>query len=439
MKPAASWILGCLVACTIVCAAAASERYFPDCSEVSPDGRFRVDAKSPENVGQTWGAPFAANFVYTLTDTRTGQILWTRPQPMRRDKGKWWARPAEGSPMRLHIDNTGIVAAYVWGEAVVFLDGRTGRKIGEVDLLRGMPQEQQRRHIRSTTAGLQWTWNSRWSFLRLADAGGKDERLLFVVRPHWGYRLVMDAQAGQLIDVGEFAGCLNDGDLAAAPADIARLMRAVLNAERAWTTTHLEGVTKDEAALKSLLRPEMYAKLVEVCCASHVAGQLGVARAVPSLRLLEAAMAEKARTSDPESLRDAILTLRNIRLALRRLGEIPGAGCGVELRLPEHQPEALSVVGDTRSLQLWVPVEERVMNAHKVIAGMSLRELAELIGCPDARAPKEPWKTYDYDIDAEPAYTLRVSIDPAANVIERVERITPAVWKDPTARGGESW
>lgn len=435
------WTVGSLVVMTVACAAMATDRYYPNRSAISPDGRYRVDAKSPENPAEGWGRPFAANFVYTLTDTRTGKAVWTRPQPMQRTKGDSRGYAAEGSPMAVFVDNTGLVAAHVAGEALVLLSASTGQKHGEIDLLRSFPAAQQDRHVMNTTAGPMWTQNSRWAFLRIPGDGDRSDTLLFVVRPFWGHRLVIDANRARLIDLGEWAASRVDSDLASAQPEVARIMRAVLTAERSAAAEELERATKDTAAFDALFTQQGAGQQWRVITAAHLAGQLRVTEAIPSLRKLEASLAGRV-VADRRGWATAVEELLGpVRLALRRLGEIPQPGFGVQLHIMKQTEFSVSADADAPPLKLWVSVQERVTNAPKVNSGMTVKELADLIGSPDARAVEGASAdlAYDYDIDADPPYTLRVRINPPANTIRSVQRITPPVWQDPTARESSPW
>lgn len=86
------------IVCAFVPPAAATDRYFGDTSATSPSGRWRIDAKSPENAGPE-PRPFAENFTYTLTDLRTNQVRWTRRQPMEQPEGGTSSWSHEPSPI----------------------------------------------------------------------------------------------------------------------------------------------------------------------------------------------------------------------------------------------------------------------------------------------------------------------------------------------------
>lgn len=437
MRAGLAWIVGWTVAWAIVSAAMGTDRFYPNTSATSPDGRFRVDAKSPDNPEHGRGKAFASSFVYTLTDTRAGtKVVWTRSQPMLRSKGSRRAYPDEGSPMSVYVDDTGLVAAYVSGESMVFMRSTDGRKIGEVDILKSFPEQIRDQHVRWSTAGPMWTWNSLWSFVLTPASGENAERLLFVIRPGWGHRLVMDPEKGQLIDVGNFASCLSEDELAAASADKAHVMRAVLSSERASCVKVLEGVAEHKNPSGSLLARQRNQRHYQAATAACVVGQLHAVGAVAPLRTIEAAIVDELSDKGADRDESMLHLLREVRMALRRLGETPLAGFGIELQLMKKEQTWATVDPNAPRLKLWVSLEERAMNAAKIEAGMSLTALTELMGCPDTRADDERWSCYDYDIDGENAHTLRVRINESTNTVEDVRRITPPVWKDPRARNG---
>ena len=95
--------------------AQATNRYFSDIKTESPNGRYHLEAKSPDNKDGPWKKPFQANFLYRLTNRQTGRELWTRRQPMKEDR---FSFPAEGPPVAVHVSNDGWVVirtADVWG------------------------------------------------------------------------------------------------------------------------------------------------------------------------------------------------------------------------------------------------------------------------------------------------------------------------------------
>ena len=432
-----AWVAGVVAVCVMADAARATDRFYPNCSAVSPSGAYRVDAKSPENPEKGWGRPFASNFTYTLTDTRTGKAVWTRPQPMRREKGSSHAWSDEGSPMMLMVDDTGRVAAYVSGEVMVFMRGSDGRKAGQVSILESFPEKQRREHVGMSTAGPMWTANSLWSFVRAPTADGKGEETLFVIRPSWGYRLVMDPERARLVDVGTLADATSVEQLAGAPADAARVMRAVLAAEQAKCMKALEAAAG--LTWEKLYDREDYWRFSELNAQIHMSGQVRLKDAVAPLRGIEKLLIEASTSKGKGEQRDdrgwVPGLFREVRLALRRLGETPDVGYGVPLRHLKSDGLISYADPSAPSVKAWVAVADRVANAPKIRKDMSIVEMADLIGCPDAETYEDGCDCYDYDIDGAEPYTLRVCVWRGENTVRHVRKITPPVWADPAARG----
>lgn len=436
-----AWVAGVVGACVMMDTAGATDRFYPNCSAASPSGVYRVDAKSPENPEKGWGQPFASNFTYTLTDTRIGKTVWTRQQPMQREKGSSRAWAKEGSPMRLMVDDTGLVAAYVSGEVMVFMRGSDGRKAGEVSILESFPEKQREAHVGYSTAGPMWTSNSLWSFVRAPTADGKGEETLFVIRPNWGHRLVMDTERARLVDVGTFAGATSADQLAGAPADVARVMRAVLAAEESECMRVLEAAAG--SAWDKLYDRDDYWKFSELGAQIHLTGQVRMKAAVAPLRKIEKLLIEASTGKGSGDGEGAVRDdrgwvpglFRGVRLALRRLGETPDVGYGVPLRHLKSEGMISYTDPSAPSVKAWVAVADRIANAPKIRRDMSLFELADLVGCPDAETYEDGCDCYDYDIDGGEPYTLRVCVARGENKVRHVRKITPPVWTDPTARG----
>jgi hypothetical protein len=257
-----------------------------------------------------------------------------------------------------------------------------------------------------------------------------------VIRPHWGHRLVMDAEQGKLIDVGELAGSLGGAELDNAAGERAALMRRVVSAERAESVQEIErAALLDVSALRSQSQRRDWNRVVS---SAQLAGQMGLRQAIVPLRLLEEKLIGAARGTEGELEFSELRFFQHVRMALRRLGEVPGVGYGVWLRTKRSHGVFTTDDSSGKPLQSLVPVEARRGNAGKVIAGMSLREMTELIGFPDSSCGEGAWNCYDYDIDGDDAFTLRVCFDEKKNEVKSVEQIRPAVWKDLKARGS-SW
>src|ERR1700722_6327939 len=84
--------------------------FYPDCHGRSPDGGYRIEARSPNNgtIGSRpeqparsnktgfWPGAFQRDFRYQLIDTRSGRVLWER-----------WQHEREDSPHEVVASNSG--------------------------------------------------------------------------------------------------------------------------------------------------------------------------------------------------------------------------------------------------------------------------------------------------------------------------------------------
>ena len=70
----------------IPCIASATDRFFADQAVFSPDRRYKLEAKSPDNANKKQERKaFQQNFVFTLSDTRTKKIIWSGKQGVASD------------------------------------------------------------------------------------------------------------------------------------------------------------------------------------------------------------------------------------------------------------------------------------------------------------------------------------------------------------------
>ena len=90
----------------------ATDRFFHDISVKSPNGRYLVEAKSPDNAGGRWKKSFQSRFTYRLMDQIDGRELWSRQQPMT---GNTRFKIAEGPPDKIK-DNPDVIKAYLGEE-----------------------------------------------------------------------------------------------------------------------------------------------------------------------------------------------------------------------------------------------------------------------------------------------------------------------------------
>lgn len=400
-------MLGAWIA--VVCAAAApawgTDRYFRDRTETSPDGRFRLDARSPDNAGPG-PHPFAKHFVYTMTDTRTGTVVWKRSQHR------------EPSPIGAWVHNSGAVAVRTSSDTLIVLDGVTGEKTGEAPILGSIPEDEHEKYVSMSTAGPMWSGGSRWTFFE--QGGG----LYFAVRAWWGRLLIVDTATGKLV--------------ARPPTSLVDAFEAE---DRRFVLTALQAgagrLTAPEASRQDLYELEYG----DLGTAAQLAARYGLADAVPALRQLE--MSSYVGSSggwwdtegvyqpgeiNPFNSREATLR-RKVQLALRRLGEKPAEEpCTWFAIVGEYRPyEPTSTLYEPMGPLPW----PRAEGVEKFASGASPMQVLDAIGAPDfIDFQLQAW---EYDMDVKPPYTLRVYWKDKKTV-DRSERITPALWQQTDTR-----
>lgn len=406
---------------TMASAAVATDRYFRDSFAISPNGKFRIDAKSPDNAGDR-PRPFASNFTYTLTDTTTKKVIWERKQPMTREKGSSYAESTEGSPIGVFVNDDGLVVARLSWETLLILDSVTGNKRGEADILKAFPMGEQSKYVSQTTAGPHWSQESDWFFLSRPAKDKDPAGVYFVIRPYWNHRLIIDLTTGKHVDLGKHHNAPTPAALADAKDDIKRLLTAVMEEETRRTIATLN------AAPENLKDDGDYKVDWELATALHTIGFRQLTQCEERLGLIDKHFALR-----PKEVQDSHARLRaKVREALRAIGKTPLPGYGVQLY--PYVNKGLFMTQDTdRPFKSCVPVEERAANAGKITAGMSVKDLTDLIGCPDAEL-YDQGRCYDYDIDGAEACTVRVCLDQSESSVLSVKKITPFAFKDDPAR-----
>ena len=374
------------------CAASATDVFYADGRAVSENGRYQVQARSPDNKFGLWRKPFADNFTYTLTDRHARKTLWTRNQGEQ-----------EGSSAALYVDNDGWVAIATGWNNLIFV-GPDGRDRGTVNILQDAFTETERRqYVHDTTAGPMWEGYSLWYFVR------ERERRLFVIRPWWGRRVIVDVERGGLVP--------EDPDSAAA-------CRAH---EQAYVLDELKKAVKTR---RNWEKEECCEAIWPILNAAYLAGRLPVADAAPLLEELQDSAYSGSSTFgglgfgerfegevNPHSYET--FTLRQVvQLSLRRLGKIPRP-------FPANQFDVQ--YENRRQNHPYVPqppAAPRESQAGAIRAGMKPEQVLDLLGGPDFVG----YGTWEYDLDADPPFSLILKWD-ARQVIE-IQQKTPALWKD---------
>ncbi len=380
---------------------------------VSPDGRYHLTAKSPDNADPSKRFPFQGGFIYVLRDTKTGKELWTRKQP----EGRPIVFPGEGkpfvlrtwkenSPVRVFVEENGWSVLWLGGDQLVAVR-RDGKETGKLDIVcDALSKGEGSQYIQATTAGEVWG-RERSSFTSLQG------KCYFVVRTWWGQRVIFDLELGRLTsEGGTLARHLEEGDR--------MFVRSTL-----------------EVAAKEYRKANRYDQLGPVVMASYMASQMHMKECVPWLRSLEDVpdFGSLAVTMIDEEPKEGELDLRCwetssvrqvVQLSLRRLGEVPRY-------FPPTQFCPYAKEFDRRKPVVPVLDKPRVQQAGAIRKGMQPMEVLRLIGPPDfIEGISTVVGQWHYDMDEQKPYTLIVEWENAR--VKSVERKFPAFWQEGDSR-----
>ncbi len=387
----------------------ATDLFFSDISVESPSKRYKVEAKSPDNNDKKEHKAFQASFVYTCWDTNAKKLLWTRnqpmgePQPLGDGSAETYVLPKEASPVGIFVSDLGWTLIQTNWDELIIVD-LSGQDRGRIDLLsNALTKEEQTKYVRQTTAGPVWAGYSLWYFLDV------QEQHLFIIRPWWGRRVIVNLEAGKIIQETE------------------KISASASGYERNYVLTEL---AKAVTTRKDWEKNGCCEAIRPVFNASYFAGRLQMKEAIPFLeKLQESSVIDSSTWGGPgllDQFKDEVnpfiystSTLRQvIHLSLRRLGTVPKP-------LPIHQfdiqPE------DSEERHPYLPrtsLVTRDSNVDKVKQGMKAEQVLDLLGSPDFIH----YNTWEYDIDSKLPYTLIIKWD-IRNVLD-IRKKTPALWKD---------
>ena len=392
--------------------ASATDRFFRNKEAKSPSGRYHVSARSPDKQPGGKRRAFQDSFTYTCKDTQSGETIWTRLQAMGEPR-QWGDDPndtytpqEEGSPVSIYVSDSGWTAIRTGWDELICVDPK-GRDTCKIKLLReAIPEADRKAYVHDTTAGPMWSGYSRWYF---TDADG---RLFFVIRCWWDRRIVIDVAKGELVQVKD------------------DLRQELVKAESSFVLATLKA-----AAAPDREWDECCDGLWPVLTASHMAGRMGLAEAIPYLRKIEdvdfvgssgggsSDYKPKEGGLDPNQNRD--LWVRQVtHLSLRRLGEKPGAFANtyVETHFDDYRKESFP---DPPTLAR--PREE---SADGIRKGMIPEDIVKLLGYPDFIGATG-WSTWEYDMDSDPPFSLILHWGEEG--VSKIER-KPPLWKQGNVR-----
>jgi hypothetical protein len=422
------WVQLSAVALSLLSAVAvqATDRYFFDISVKSSNGRYMVEAKSPDNAGERWKISFQSRFTYRLIDQLENRELWTRQQPMA---GNQRYDIGEGPPVTVYVNDQGWVVirtADVWQQPIeLIVLGPEGEEKVRVDVMGALfpalrDRDLQRyrdsflRYTGESTAGIRWGPSyCHFYFISIKNSP------YFCMRTWWGKRLLLDLTGGRQVQIGpEFQHELFSAEK--------QFVLKVLKGTRdwKWATGRGERLVLSEDSRQPTL--------VEGLRAIHMAGTMKFVEAAPLLQKLESCLYVGSSSGGSGPYQAASggikpysyksLTIRQLsQLSLRRLGMRPSG----------HQATMLNRVDDG----FWHPNDplsfRRETRTSEISVGLKPEEVLEAIGAPDFIV-KRAW---EYDIDDASPYTFIISWGPEG--VEKITRHTPPKWSDDFTRDRE--
>ncbi len=247
-----------------------------------------------------------------------------------------------------------------------------------------------------------WSGYSLWYFLDAQD------KHLFIVRPWWGRRIVLDLESGKLL---------------AETVDISGSAAAY---EKQYVMAELGKGVESRTVWEKNDSSEAAGRVLE---AAYLAGRLPVREAAPLLKLLQGSphVGEYATGGlgsgerfegevNPHSYET--FSVRQVaQLSLRRLGMTPQAlpATRFEVEYPDYKKN--------RPYEPKTTAIPRAVNAGKVAEGMKAEMVLDLLGGPDFVG----YDSWEYDMDATRPFSLLVRWD-ARQVIDVQKR--PPLWKE---------
>lgn len=383
-------LLRVMLGMCFVTPALATDRFFPNMTTVSPNGRFKVEAKSPDNPPVGWGKPFARDFTYTLTDTATQRVVWTTKQGNER------------SPTGIWIHDSGWVVAVTSDHQLMTWSPKDGKIDQSVDILKQFPEAEYNRYVHFTTAGLMWAGFSRWSFLEL------DNKLYFVIRTHWGRHVVMDTATRSVVSGKEQAAKGEDHRWV-----LATLKRVVplLGPQQLPNSDY--GDLRLALHIAAENRIEEAAELVHAIEKIEVMPRESMSVSFGDRKVADGLVDPFAFTYDPLRL--------EVQRTLRKLGREPMAPSGIVFTRVGTDSKAPAIEVASPAL--------RARGLSLLRGGLTPLEVLKLAGNPDAVVTRSVEMSWEYHIGGEEPRTIRAvwseGNDPK---VTKIERLSPPTW-----------
>lgn len=371
---------------------------YPDCWAVSPNGRLRLEARSPYN-GTITGRNRKSigkedfrlryrvhqdEFRYQLIETARGSttdvaaVIWER-----------WQEKGEDSPHEVVVSDAGwsivrthgfepeLIALSPYGEEILrvsILGPRFEDSEEEVRRERQRETDLEKRgqrfwraaHLQFSTAGMYWTAHSCQYFFAV------EERTYFAWRPYWGQYLILDLTYGLLLDEQALADPMLRSWMQHAERTQARELLADL-ANHTAIIPHLLADSRHDG--ESEEKQSLRAKMEKATSAIHLVGIYQLAECLPALRCLEAVDWVSYSVGSTAMGDDWWTQVQSLRPILHHT-----------LRLLDQEPLGYPAYHFIRN-EVRVPLPERMQNRRERSAhlrlGMDAPQVLELLGSPD--------------------------------------------------------
>jgi hypothetical protein len=394
----------------------ATDRFYPNIAATSPNGRWRLEAASPDNTPDRI-APFAANFIYVMHDTTAAKPVWTRAQP----KTNRYAEQAkrEGSPIAAFVHDSGAVVVWTAFNDLLVLDAK-GVVTLEVPICDSIPAAEKEAYVHWTTGGFSWSGDSHWYFFTA------NEKLHFGIRTRWDRRILLCTSDAKLV-ADEAA--VHEGAIVGEREHILSTLRKASAVAKQWGA---KGIPEYSTQHKS-----PWEEVPGLGAVIKLAERMDLKDAVPLLLDVESlpyfgnSCSQLSETVPEGQLFIATYSYDSLRsavqLAIRRLGGTPKGLPTKELFVAKADNQR----GD--GYRPKTHKSPRVDRVPLVTTSMGAKEVADTIGEPDyvVWAGVGEWR-WEYDIDTATPFTFQVLWK--NNKLVRTERLHPPVWTDGTKR-----
>ena len=371
-------------------AAGATDRFFPDLTAQSPNKRFQLKVRSPDNASRYRRPTFQSRFNYRLTDQQQGRERWSRDQ-RRRDKEKNIA--AEGPPAAAYVSDEGwtvIRTADARARIELIVISPEGEETIRVDLFSALfpNMDEIFDYTVLSTAGRHW--GASYCHFYFETLQGSPH---FCLRTWWDKRVLLNLDEGRQVPLDE------------------PLRRQLFETEKEFVMDALERTgdwtwTTGKHGQPTLSRRSRGATLREGMKAIHMAGRMKLREAVPRLQQLQSCpyIGPTSSSRGPYKpfahginpyVRQSLTVRQLSQLSLRRIGVRPSG----------HQATTLY----REDNGYWRPDDPltfaRELRVAEINEGLKPEEVLTKIGAPDYI----DFGGWEYDMDSETPYTLIIS------------------------------